>query len=42
MVDRVNPNLKKHDTVFDPARGTGSFLTTAIDHFRHQLGAKAH
>jgi len=39
MVDRVNPNLKKRETVLDPACGTGGFLTAAIDHFRHQFDA---
>ncbi|WP_077728259.1 N-6 DNA methylase [Methylocaldum sp. 14B] len=37
MVDRVNPNLAKHEKVLDPACGTGGFLTAVIDHFRHQL-----
>ncbi|WP_295388704.1 N-6 DNA methylase [uncultured Thiodictyon sp.] len=37
MVDRVNPNLRKRETVLDPACGTGGFLTAAIDHFRHQF-----
>jgi type I restriction enzyme M protein len=41
MVDRVNPNLKKRETVLDPACGTGGFLTATIDHFRHQLSTKA-
>ena len=37
MVDRVNPSLKKRETVLDPACGTGGFLTAAIDHFRNQI-----
>jgi type I restriction enzyme M protein len=37
MVERVNPNLSKRETVMDPACGTGGFLTAAIDHFRRQL-----
>lgn len=41
MVDRVNPNLLKHEKVLDPACGTGGFLTAAIDHFRHQLNEKS-
>jgi type I restriction enzyme M protein len=41
MVERVNPNLAKRETVMDPACGTGGFLTAAIDHFRHQLTDKS-
>ena len=37
MVARVNPNLKKRESVLDPACGTGGFLTAAIDHFRYQI-----
>jgi type I restriction enzyme M protein len=37
MVAQVNPNLKKRETVLDPACGTGGFLTAAIDHLRYQL-----
>lgn len=41
MVERINPNLAKRETVMDPACGTGGFLTAAIDHFRHQLTDKS-
>lgn len=41
MVDRVDPNLKKRETVLDPACGTGGFLTAAIDHFRNQRTTKS-
>lgn len=34
IVDQVNPRLG--ETVFDPACGTGGFLTCAIDHLRDQ------
>lgn len=37
MVAQVNPNLKRRESVLDPACGTGGFLTAAIDHFRHQI-----
>jgi type I restriction enzyme M protein len=41
MVDRVNPRLDRHETVMDPACGTGGFLTAVIDHFRNQLSSKS-
>lgn len=41
MVDRVNPSLKKRETVLDPACGTGGFLTAAIDYFRNQRTTKS-
>lgn len=37
MVRAVNPSLKKREVVFDPACGTGGFLTATIEHFRRQL-----
>jgi type I restriction enzyme M protein len=41
MVDRINPNLAKRETLLDPACGTGGFLTATIDHFRRQLSEKS-
>ncbi|MBK8509376.1 MAG: N-6 DNA methylase [Candidatus Competibacteraceae bacterium] len=41
MVDRINPRLKQHEKVLDPACGTGGFLTAVIEHFRNQLTAKS-
>ena len=41
MVDRVNPVLKKRETILDPACGTGGFLTASIDHLRRQLSTKS-
>lgn len=41
MVERVNPRLDRHETVLDPACGTGGFLTAAIDHFEMQISAKS-
>lgn len=37
MVRIVNPSLKKREVVFDPACGTGGFLTATIENFRRQL-----
>ncbi|WP_267531117.1 class I SAM-dependent DNA methyltransferase [Acinetobacter oleivorans] len=36
MVQMVNPRLDNHETVLDPACGTGGFLTASIDHFLTQ------
>ncbi len=36
IVEQVNPNLKKRETILDPACGTGGFLTCVIDHLRKQ------
>lgn len=41
MVQMVNPQLKKRETVLDPACGTGGFLTAAIDHFNTQISKKS-
>lgn len=41
MVQRVNPDLKKRETVLDPACGTGGFLTATIEHFEKQLTKKS-
>jgi type I restriction enzyme M protein len=41
MVQRVNPILKKRETVLDPACGTGGFLTATIDHFSTQIDTKS-
>jgi type I restriction enzyme M protein len=35
IVDRINPQLG--ETVFDPACGTGGFLSCSIDHLRKQV-----
>jgi len=35
MVEQVNPQL--HESVLDPACGTGGFLTASIQHLSHQL-----
>nr|WP_240906027.1 N-6 DNA methylase [Thiorhodococcus mannitoliphagus] len=37
MVARVDPRLDEHETVLDPACGTGGFLTATIAHFEKQL-----
>ncbi len=37
MVQRVNPRLKKRETVLDPACGTGGFLTATIVWFEEQI-----
>ena len=36
IVDQVNPRLKKHETILDPACGTGGFLVCAIEHLKKQ------
>lgn len=41
MVQMVNPQLKKRETVLDPACGTGGFLTATIEHFKKQLTKKS-
>lgn len=41
MVQMVSPNLKKRESVLDPACGTGGFLTAAIDHLRTQITKKS-
>jgi type I restriction enzyme M protein len=41
MVDRVDPRLKKRETVLDPACGTGGFLTATLNHFEQQLTTKS-
>jgi hypothetical protein len=41
MVDRVDPNLERRESVLDPACGTGGFLTATIDHFRKQRTTKS-
>ena len=37
MVDLIDPQLSKKETVMDPACGTGGFLTAAISHFHNQV-----
>lgn len=41
MVRMVNPNLKKRETVLDPACGTGGFLTATIAHLEGQISKKS-
>jgi len=41
IVEQVNPNLKKRETILDPACGTGGFLTCVIDHLRKQAKSEA-
>lgn len=41
MVERVNPSLKKRETVLDPACGTGGFLTATITHLEKQISRKS-
>jgi type I restriction enzyme M protein len=36
IVDQVNPNLERRETILDPACGTGGFLVCAIEHLRKQ------
>ena len=41
MVQMVNPNLAKRETVLDPACGTGGFLTAVISWFEKQITKKS-
>jgi type I restriction enzyme M protein len=41
IVEQVNPNLKKRETILDPACGTGGFLVCAIEHLRKQARTEA-
>ncbi|MGE5670395.1 MAG: type I restriction-modification system subunit M, partial [Fibrobacterota bacterium] len=41
MVQMVNPQLKKRETVLDPACGTGGFLTATIEHLNAQITKKS-
>ena len=41
LVDRLHPNLKKRETILDPACGTGGFLTCVIEHLRKQATSAA-
>lgn len=41
IVEQVNPNLDRRETILDPACGTGGFLTCVIDHLRKQAKTEA-
>jgi type I restriction enzyme M protein len=41
IVEQVNPNLKRRETILDPACGTGGFLVCAIEHLRKQAKNEA-
>src|SRR5436189_4384343 len=41
IVEQVNPNLKRRETVLDPACGTGGFLVCAIEHLQKQAKTAA-
>jgi len=41
MIQMINPQLKKRETILDPACGTGGFLTAAIEHLNAQKTNKA-
>lgn len=41
IVEQVNPNLKRRETILDPACGTGGFLACVIDHLRKQAKSAA-
>jgi type I restriction enzyme M protein len=36
IVEQIDPNLNKRETILDPACGTGGFLTCVIEHLRKQ------
>ncbi len=41
MVKMVNPDLKKRETMLDPACGTGGFVTATITHLEAQISKKS-
>jgi type I restriction enzyme M protein len=41
IVEQINPNLAKRETILDPACGTGGFLVCAIEHLRKQAKNEA-